>query len=103
MNVIVKGAKLGMGVAGCINTIFPNLIPVIGTYVTTSSNLSSNLKLGILSTLASLPVDLSKGYIVLGIGAATGSLLYSGYQLIKMTTNNLRIITDRSKAKKLNK
>lgn len=100
---IIKGASIGTGVAGCINTIFPNLIPVIGTYVVTSSKIPNKYKLTILTTLASLPVDLSQGYIILGVGATIGAVLYSGYSLVKTSTKNLKIISDRSKAKKINR
>ena len=84
IKTVVKGASLGASVAGVVNTIFPNLIPV-------------------LTFLASLPVDLASGYTVLGIGAGIGSLAYSGYKLVKIATNNLKVISDRGKAKKLNR
>ena len=100
---IVKGATIGMGVAGSINSIFPNLVPVASTYLLTSSNIPEGIKLSLLPAIASLPVDLGSGYVVLGIGALTGVILNTGYQLIKNTTNTLKIVTDRSKAKRINK
>ena len=103
IGTIVKGVSLGCGVAGCVDTIFPDLVPVVGTYITTTSHLSNEFKLGILTFLASLPANISSSYIVLGIGASLGAVLYSGYKIIKTTSNNLKIVTDRSKAKKLNR
>ena len=103
IKTVVKGASLGASVAGVVNTIFPNLIPVAGTYLTTSSSIPNQAKLAILTFLASLPVDLASGYTVLGIGAGIGSLAYSGYKLVKIATNNLKVISDRGKAKKLNR
>ena len=103
VKAIVKGATIGASVAGVVNTVFPNLVPVAGTYLTTSSSIPNQAKLAILTFLASLPVDLASGYTVLGIGAGIGSLAYSGYKLVKIATNNLKVISDRGKAKKLNR
>lgn len=103
IKVIAKGAGLGASVAGCVNTLFPNLIPVIGTYITTSSNISSKAKLALLTSLASLPIDLASGYGVIAVGAGLGALTYSGYKLVKIATNHLKIVNDRGKAKKLNR
>lgn len=103
LGVMLKGATIGTSIAGCVNTIFPNLVPVSLTYLITSSRIPNNLKLGILTILASKPVDLTDGYLILSIGATTGSLLYSGYILVKNTTSNLKILHDKKLAKKLNK
>lgn len=103
LGIIVKGASIGTGVAGCINTAFPDLIPVVGTYITTTSHLDNKAKFAILTFLSSLPADISSNYIILGIGAVLGSVLYSGYKLIKTGTNNLQVINDRGKAKKINR
>lgn len=103
IGTIVKGASIGTGVAGFVNTVFPDLVPVIGTYITTTTHLSPEFKLGILSFLSSYPASLSKSYLVLGVGAGLGAVLYSGYNLVKITSSNLKMINDRSKAKKLNR
>ena len=103
LGVIIKGATIGTSVAGCINTIFPNLVPVSLTYLTTSSNISNGLKLSILTFLASKPVDSIDGNLILSIGALSGSILYSGYVLVKNTTDNLKILKDKKIAKKINR
>lgn len=103
LGTIVKGASIGASVAGCVNTIFPDLVPVVGTYITTTSNLSNEFKLGILTFLSSLPANISSRYIVLGVGASLGTVLYSGFKIVKSTSNNLKIVLDRSKAKKINR
>ncbi|MBQ8472680.1 MAG: hypothetical protein IJ501_04175 [Bacilli bacterium] len=103
LGIILKGAFIGTSIAGCVNTVFPNLVPVGLTYLTTSSDIPNSLKLGILTFLASKPVDLTDGYIILSIGAVTGSFLYSGYVLVKNTTSSLKILHDKKLAKKLNR
>lgn len=103
LGTIVKGASIGTGVAGFVNTVFPDLVPVLGTYITTSSNLSNEFKLGALTFLSSYPASLSKSYLVLGVGASLGAVLYTGYKLVKVSSSNLKMINDRSKAKKLNR
>ena len=103
LGTIIKGAAIGTSISGCVNTIFPDLVPVLGTYITTTSNLNNEFKLGILTFLASLPANISSSYIVLGIGASLGTVLYSGYKIVKSTFNNLKIINDKHKAKKLNR
>lgn len=52
VKAIVKGATIGASVAGVVNTVFPNLVPVAGTYLTTSSNIPDQAKLAILTALA---------------------------------------------------
>ena len=101
IGALIKGASIGASVAGCVNTAFPNLVPVVGTYLTTTSNFSNLEKTLGITLLASKPIDIVSGYGVIGIGASVGALLYSGYSLIKLGTNNLKIINDRNKAKKL--
>lgn len=103
IGTIIKGAGIGASVAGCVNTIFPDLVPVVGTYITTTSNLSSEFKIGILTFLASLPANISSSYIVLGVGASLGAVLYSGFKIVKSTSNNLKIVNLKHKAKKLNR
>ena len=103
LGVILKGAAIGTSIAGGVNTIFPNLIPVSLTYLITSSRVPNSLKLGILTFLASKPVDSIDGYLILSIGAVAGSFIYSGYVLVKNTTSNLKILHDKKLAKKLNR
>lgn len=67
LDVILKGAFIGTSIAGGVNTIFPNLVPVSLTYLITSSRVPNNLKLGTLTILTSKPVDLTDGYIILSI------------------------------------
>ena len=38
--VLVKGGTLGAGVAGAVNTAFPNLVPVIGSAFTQAQDLT---------------------------------------------------------------
>ena len=103
IKTIVKGATIGASVAGVVNTIFPNLVPVLGTHLNALSNNSNTNKIFNDLLLASAPIDIISGYGIIGIGGAIGILSYSTYKLIKITSNNLSIISDRKKAKKLSK
>ena len=103
IKTIVKGATIGASVAGVVNTVFPNLVPVLGTHLNALSNNSNTSKIFNDLLLSSAPVDIISGYGIIGLGGAIGVLSYSTYKLIKITTNNLSIISDRKKAKKLSK
>ena len=103
LGFIAKGASIGAGVAGVVNTAFPNLIPVIGTHLNAISNTSTAKKIIGDVLLASKPIDLISGYGVIGIGAGIGILAYSGYKLIKGIVSNISIANDRHKAIKLTK
>jgi len=97
---LVRGASLGAGVSGTINTIFPNIVPVIASALTTNSDLN-NFGKGISYILAaSKPVDVISGYSIIGIGAGIGAIIYSGYTLVKSGSKKIIAINDRSKARK---
>lgn len=100
-STLVRGASLGAGVSGTINTIFPNIVPVIASAITTNSDLN-NFGKGISYILAaSKPVDVISGYSIIGIGAGIGAIIYSGYTLVKSGSKKIIAINDRSKARKL--
>jgi len=100
-STLVRGASLGAGVSGTINTIFPNIVPVIASALTTNSDLN-NFGKGISYILAaSKPVDVISGYSIIGIGAGIGAIIYSGYTLVKSGSKKIIAINDRSKARKL--
>ena len=101
VEVLSKGAALGAGVAGAINTAFPNVIPVLGAFLTGASNLSNTKKVVGLVALASKPVDVISGPVIIGVGAAAGAVLYGGYRLVKEGISHLSITRDKRKAKKL--
>ena len=100
-NTLVKGGTMGAGVAGAINTAFPNIIPVAMSALTTSSNMSTIGKaLGYIGA-ASKPVAIVSGPTIIGVGAGIGAILYGSFKLIKSGYKKLRIINDRNKAKRL--
>lgn len=100
-NTLVKGGSCGAGIAGTINTIFPNLVPVLASSFTTASNMSTVSKAVGLFAAASKPVAVVSGPVVIGIGAVCGAILYSGYKLVKSGIKGLVIMNDRKKAKTL--
>lgn len=100
-NTLVKGGSCGAGIAGTINTIFPNLVPVLASSFTTASNMNTVSKAAGLLAAASKPVAVVSGPVVIGIGAACGAILYSGYKLVKNAIKGLVIMNDRKKAKTL--
>ena len=100
-NTLVKGGSCGAGIAGTVNTIFPNLVPVLASSLTTASNISTASKVAGLFAAASKPVAIISGPMVIGIGAACGAILYSGYRLVKSAIKGLVIMNDRKKAKTL--
>jgi len=100
-STLVKGASLGAGVSGTINTIFPNIVPVVSSALTTSSDLPVIGKTLSYALAASKPIDLVSGYIIIGIGAGIGAILYGSYSLVKYRTKNIMIYHDRKKARKL--
>lgn len=103
IKIICKGAGIGASVAGIVDTAFPNLIPVAGSYITSLMPTNTMNKVLSLSILASKPVDLISGYGVISIGACTGAILYTGYKLVKTGINNLQVVSDRHKIKKIQK
>lgn len=99
IGIITKGASIGAGVAGAVNTAFPNLIPTIGGYITGSKAQNAlESVVGILG-FASKPVEVISGPTVLGIGAACGAVLYGGYRLVKACVNNAMIANDKKKVR----
>ncbi len=97
---IMKGAGIGASVAGIVNTVFPNLVPVVATHINATSNAPTWQKFLNNALFASKPVDIVSGHGVIGIGAGIGILAYSGYKLIKNITNTISIANDRRKAGK---
>ena len=100
---IIKGGTLGAGVAGAINTAFPNIVPVVGSAFTEASQLEGWQKLLSYGSLASKPIDVISGPAIIGIGAAAGAVLYVGYTVVKNSAKYISIANDRNKAKKLYK
>lgn len=98
---IIKGGSIGAGAAGAINTAFPNIVPVIGAALTEANVTNAFGKTLSLAALASKPVDMISGPTILGIGAATGAVLYSGYVLVKTAVRGVSIVNDRRNAKRL--
>lgn len=102
-STLTKGAGIGAGIAGTINTAFPNIIPVALSAFTASSELSTFGKIAAFVGAASKPVATISGPTIIGIGSGVGAVLYGSYKLIKKGYNELCIVHDRSKAKKLYK
>lgn len=100
-STLSKGASIGAGVAGTINTVFPNIIPVGLSALTTQANVSTFGKVLAYAGAASKPVASISGPAILGVGAGIGAILYGSFKLIKCGYKELRIIEDRKKAKKL--
>lgn len=103
LGTIAKGITSGCGIAGVVNTVVPDLVPVLGTYLTSTSKLDVKTKFAIASFLASLPSNFAKKYLVLLLGGALGGVLYPTFKLVKNTSSNLKIISDRNKAKRIHK
>lgn len=103
LGVLVKGGSLGAGVAGAVNTVFPNIVPVIGSAFTQAQELAWYEKALGYATFASKPVDIISGPMIVGIGAAVGVVLYGGYTLVKSGVDTLTIVKDRKNAKKLSR
>ena len=101
LGVLVKGGSLG--VAGAVNSAFPNIVPVIGSAFTQAQEFSWYEKALGYATFASKPVDIISGPMIVGIGAAVGVVLYGGYTLVKSTVDTLAIVKDRKNAKKLSR
>lgn len=101
VSTIVKGGSLGAGLAGSINTIFPNIVPVLGSAFTSTKEMSPVEKALGLTLFASKSVDVISGPVIIGIGAISGALLYSGYKLAKNGIEHLLIAKDVSDAQKI--
>jgi len=101
--VVAKGGTLGAGVAGAVNTAFPNIIPVIGSAFTEASQMTGLQKILSYGALASQPADVLSGAAIVGIGAVVGAVVYTGYTIVKTGANHVAIANDRNKAKKLQK
>lgn len=100
-NTLIKGGTIGAGVAGTINTVFPNIIPVTLSAITSYSEISNFGKLASYIGAASKPIAMISGPTIIGIGAGLGAVLYGGFKLVKNGVNKLSIISDRNKAKRL--
>lgn len=83
-----KGIAKGAGLAGAINTAFPNLVPVISSMLIGGSSMSGWAKAGFAIGLASNPVAQISGWGVLAIGAAAGAVLGGTISLIKAARYN---------------
>lgn len=100
-NTLVKGASIGMGVSGTINTAFPNIIPVAMSALTAKSNVNTAYKILSYVGAASKPVASISGPVVIGVGAGIGAIVYGTYTLIKNGVKHLQIKKDINNAKKL--
>lgn len=79
---LAKGASIGAGVAGVVNTIAPNLFPAAASFFAGASEMSALQKGLIFIGAAVAPEPISKGAII-GIGAATGAVIYGAGKLVK--------------------
>lgn len=102
-STITKGAAKGAAVAGTIDTLFPNIIPVIQSAITTTSKIGTVEKSLSYILASSKAVATISGWGVIGIGAGCGTVLYGSYKLIKSACKQIKIINDKHKAKKLYK
>lgn len=102
-STLTKGASIGAGVAGTINTAFPNIIPVAMSAFTTQSNMSTFGKILAYAGAASKPVATISGPTIIGIGAGIGAIIYGSYKLIKTGYNHLCVVNDKRTANKLYK
>ena len=100
---ITKGGMLGAGVAGAIDTAFPNIIPVVGSALTQASEMTAIEKALSFTALASKPTEVISGLTIVGAGAVVGAVLYTGYTIVKSGAEHFAIVNDRNKAKKLSK
>lgn len=99
VGIIAKGASIGAGVAGMVNTAFPNLIPTVGGYITGTKSQNTFESIAGILGFASSPVDVISGPTVLGIGAACGAVLYGGYRLVKACVNNVTIANGKKRVR----
>lgn len=99
VGIITKGASIGAGVAGMVNTAFPNLIPTVGGYITGAKSQNAFKSIAGILGFASKPVDVISGPTVLGIGAACGAVLYGGYRLVKACVNNATIANGKKRVR----
>lgn len=82
VGTLTKGASIGAGVAGVINTIAPNLFPAAASFFAGASEMSALQKGLIFIGAAVAPEPISKGAII-GIGAAAGAVIYGTGKLVK--------------------
>ena len=82
VGTLTKGASIGAGVAGVVNTIAPNLFPAAASFFAGASELNAVQKGLIFIGAAVAPEPISKGAII-GIGAAAGAIIYGAGKLVK--------------------
>lgn len=74
---IVKGAGIGISVAGTINTIAPGLFPYVSGVITGMNNaIAWWQKLGISVVAITAPQEIS-GWLIIGVGAVVGATVYT--------------------------
>lgn len=101
IKTIVKGASIGIGASGTINTIFPNVFPMLITLYIGKSNLSILSQLTTTFVLSTSPVQNISGIMVTGIGAISGASVYTTYKLIKCGLETLEMKNDLKRIKKM--
>ena len=82
VGTLTKGASIGMGVAGVVNTLAPNLFPAATSFFAGASEMSAFQKGLMFIGAAVAPEPISKGAII-GIGAAAGAVIYGSGKLVK--------------------
>lgn len=82
VGTLTKGASIGAGVAGVVNTLAPNLFPAAASFFAGASEMSAIQKGLIFIGAAVAPEPISKGAII-GIGAAAGAVIYGAGKLVK--------------------
>lgn len=82
VGTLAKGASIGAGAAGVVNTIAPNLFPAATSFFAGASEMSALQKGLIFIGAAVAPEPISKGAII-GIGAAAGAVIYGSGKLVK--------------------
>lgn len=86
LRTIVKGASIGSGVAGVVNTILPNLAPTIAAYITATSGMGA-AKTGIaLLATAATPIVVHHS-VILGVGAIAGLAIYLPIKMLSGMTD----------------
>lgn len=93
LDVIIKGAGIGMSVAGVINTIAPGTFPTLMGYLAGAGTMDWLIKAGLLSAGMLTSPDFAKGVILYG-GAVVGATVYTtgklGIKAVKNIHNKIK-------------
>ena len=80
IETIVKGAGIGMSVAGIVNTVAPGLLPYTLGYINGTVAMNTLVKLGLVTVGVFTPPEFAHGAILYA-GAAIGATVYAAGKL----------------------